>query len=70
LWGRVREGGRANLESVILQARLQFNQLQSTGFQYAVDIVENFVIGEPQNFLALRVQCGGARSIPCDFFIR
>jgi hypothetical protein len=69
LWGRVREGGRAALESVFLQARPQFNQLQSDRFQYAVDIVKNFVIGESQNRIALGVQCSGARGIPRDFRI-
>ena len=67
--GRVREGGRATLESIILQARPQFIQLQSNGFQYAIDVVENLVIGEPQNAVALRDQGGRARSVPRDFRI-
>ena len=67
LWGRVREGGRAALESIVLQARPQFDQLQSNGFQRPVDVVENLVIRKSQNVVALRSQCGGARRIARAF---
>jgi hypothetical protein len=69
LWGRVREGGHAALENIILQTRPQFSQLQSNGLQHTVEIVENFIIGEPQNAVALRLQCDGARGIPRDLRI-
>jgi hypothetical protein len=53
-----------------LQPRPSFGQPQPDGFQNAIDILKHLAIGELQNIVAGRPQCGLAHSIVRDFCFR